>query len=162
MPSPHAECGGNALSRQPGTSACCLAVLTRSMSPGHHLTSLPSLLQVRRPVRHQDHSRRTLPAWCSPAPPTLPWFSPRPSLQLCLETGSCFLQFQGGARVATGAGWPPSWPSHAHRVEGSVPHSQPGSVGTHSLDRCWKEVPTVRAPHPNLPSPSLHKRAHAE
>lgn len=33
------------------------------------------------------------------------------------------------------AEWRTLWPSRDHRVEGSVSHSQPGSVGAHSLDR---------------------------
>lgn len=86
------------MSRQLGTSAHHLALLTWLMSlrsPVYQLTKFAASQEAREASGPQF----------SPAPPTLPWFSPRPSLQLCLWTGSCFLQFQEGARVAAGAGW---------------------------------------------------------
>lgn len=102
-PAPHGsgacESPESTWSRWPGATASCFAVLTRLRSPGCHFISLPSLLQVRRPVRQRNLLQEEA-VLCSPAPPTLPRFSPHPSLQLCLWIGSCFLQFQEGARVA--------------------------------------------------------------
>lgn len=43
-------------------------LLTRLRSPGHHFISLPSLLQVRRPARPGDLSRRKLPGSHRPRP----------------------------------------------------------------------------------------------
>jgi hypothetical protein len=48
--------------------ATLLALLTRLRNPGHHFLSLPSLLQVGRPVRHGNLSGRKLPSAHQPRP----------------------------------------------------------------------------------------------
>lgn len=108
------ESWGNTMSRQSGTSAHHLALLTQLMGPGHPFTSLPSLLQVRRPGRHQDHSAH-LPR---PRFPGSHHAHPSSSASGLTAVSSSSRKEPELLLVLGGA---PSWASSAHRVEGLCP-----------------------------------------
>lgn len=104
------------MSRQPGTSAHHLALLTWLMSPGHPFTSLPSLLEVRRPERHQDHSSHL------PRPRFPGSHHAHPSSSASgLAAVSCRSRKEPELLLALGGA--PSRASSAHRVGACVPPS---------------------------------------